>query len=71
MPSNYPDTTYAGDPRAPWNEPERRICAECAYYVESPEDCGICARRYEGGNAVQAADCIVSDGGCCEDWEEA
>lgn len=30
--SNYPDSTWAGDPHAPWNQPEPwlgRTCGEC------------------------------------------
>ncbi|MCU7584565.1 hypothetical protein N1614_04280 [Adlercreutzia muris] len=30
--SNYPDGTWEGDPRAPWNEEE----AECEYEADDP-----------------------------------
>lgn len=32
--SNYPDGTWTGDPRAPWNEPDEE--AECDYEAEDP-----------------------------------
>ena len=39
MLSNYPDGTWAGDPNAPWNKPERAVCSDdCVYYRLCP--CG-------------------------------
>lgn len=41
MSGNYPDGTWGGDPRAPWNrqDPPRR-CDRCAEWRECPCGCG-------------------------------
>lgn len=46
--SNYPDTTYAGDPRAPWNEPNPPECPKC--YATLDYDwrfCPYCGERID------------------------
>ena len=41
--SNYPETTYDGDPRAPWNEKPERTCANCtAWHQICLSDYGVC-----------------------------
>lgn len=45
--SNYPDTTYQADQRAPWNQPdlldlfEGHNCSECVYFYKPPKDIDI------------------------------
>ena len=41
--SNYPDYTWAGDPRAPWNEPD-----EGPEWEDETDDPRIDAMREEG-----------------------
>lgn len=31
--TNYPDTTYEYDPRAPWNQPDPPVC-DCMMYAK-------------------------------------
>lgn len=79
MPSNYPDTTFGGDPSAPWNEEAYRACGNCSHYCESSStsDVGICERKWWRAlskvlAASEAAECITYyDEEGCEDWEEA
>lgn len=75
--SNYPDTTWPGDPSAPWNEQDDLWCADCRHYFPGDSDYGICG--YEFGLIAQreltperAARCITSyDYANCAHWEEA
>lgn len=34
MSKNYPDTTFEGDPSAPWNEKCEHVCSTCAHSYE-------------------------------------
>ena len=38
--TNYPDTTWNGDPRAPWNQPDPPECPEC--YAQLDPDWKCC-----------------------------
>lgn len=74
---NYPDTTFEGDPHAPWYEPVEHFCDECKYYEPGCGGFGICAsmwdalkKNYGGDKIGLAAECIVECGNTCEDWEE-
>lgn len=79
-PSNLPDTTYAGDPRAPWNEPEGRECCECAHWHSIDDDRGICDEKFrsvafagepDAGMICDAATmCVTFDDDACASWEE-
>ena len=40
MQNNYPDGTWSGDPRAPWNEPDPPECLQC--YAQLCEDWSFC-----------------------------
>lgn len=31
---NYPDNVWNGDPRAPWNQPDKPECPECLAQLE-------------------------------------
>ncbi len=80
MPSSYPDTTYAGDPRAPWNEPDGRACCECAHWHSIDDDRGICDEMFgrvvfagkpdTGMLCDAAAMCVTFDDDACARWEE-
>lgn len=77
MSKNYPDTTFEGDPSAPWNEETYRMCETCAHYYESPVvgDVGICGEKWRRAlcrelRAVEAAECITYYDGACDEWKE-
>ena len=46
---SYPDGCWQGDPRAPWNAPDERECAECHATLEDDWRycpwCGTQARK--------------------------
>ena len=45
---NYPDGTWSGDPKAPWNAPNPPECTEC--FTEVEEDwqyCPYCGERID------------------------
>ena len=50
--SNYPDSTWEGDPRAPWNRPECMgdygLCEGCGR-CEHADECRDAAWRLERG----------------------
>lgn len=38
---NYPDNTWVGDPRAPWNESDNLNelkCKDCCFFKQIPEE---------------------------------
>ncbi len=68
---NYPDGTWAHDPRAPWNQrtpaESGRTCGGCsAHYIAAPEGWaeigfGWCPERYDYVRATDEA---------CGDWSD-
>ena len=48
MPSNYPDTTWSGDPFAPWNQPDDPECLKCYSALSTDWDfCPFCGERID------------------------
>lgn len=83
---DYPPGTWAGDPRAPWNERDADVCATCALWAETYGGRGLCLRaaRYVLDGIREAKDddelldavydlvegCSTDDCHTCDDWEE-
>ncbi len=45
--NNLPDDVSLNDPRAPWNQPDPRYCADCKWWAFLGADRGFCYRKYE------------------------
>lgn len=63
--SNYPDTTYAGDPSAPWNQEDpKRLCESCANWNQCPQEgakpssLGWCAYHHEFTQEDEEDECV-------------
>lgn len=63
---NLPDTTWDGDPRAPWNEPETwegRKCKECIHWRQAP-------KQFHYGWCTVEGEYYHRDNEACVDFEE-
>ena len=77
MSKNYPDTTWNGDPRAPWNKGVAISCENCALMYEVFGTM-VCMRKIEPKKCTDAEEAIaeveaaqVFSFGWCQKWEKA
>lgn len=75
MSKNYPDTTFEGDPTAPWNEETPKRCSTCSFAYAMFGDLA-CMRRIDVSMCKSAQDVVaeveqamVLDFDSCVLWE--
>ena len=77
MSKNYPDTTFEGDPTAPWNDGDAISCENCALMYEI-FDTMVCTHKIDPRKCTDAAEVIaeveasqVFSFEWCQNWEKA
>ena len=71
---DYPPGTWAGDPRAPWNEEDAPRCGDCASFAPVLDgSVGVCLarlRRFDAMDTFEALDVSARDADedVCEDF---
>ena len=75
MASNYPDDVWAGDPAAPWNQPDLgRSCGDCLFCKAVGNSVLTCVRGVCEAKGVSALrqvelDEVSAFQEACEAWE--